>query len=677
MQGTKYGPLLWHSRLTWLFFGLAFALLALQAHAAQSVSPIQSASELDYPPFSVIRKDGQADGFSVEMLRAALHAVGRDVQFKVGPFHEIKQDLAEGRLQVLPAVARSDARKLIYDFTAPYISMHGTLVVRKGDSRIRNLEDLRGKTLVLLKGDLAEDYAKGHKLTDQIKTTDSYEEAFRQLAAGQHDALLVQKLVGEKLIQQLGLSNLETVGPPIPHFQDFCFAVRLGDKELLSTLNEGLALIIANGTVERLREKWISPTRDEAYANLRHNLFIVLGVLLLGGLPAYLVHRARLAEVNRRSAQLRESDARFERAVNGVNDGIWEWIAGTGKEYLSPRWKKLLGYEEHELLNVSESFFNQIHPDDQAQAKEAMQAHLERREAYVIELRLRLKDGSYRWFLVRGQAVWDDKGQPVSMAGSITDITERKRVEREFIAARDQAIAANRVKDEFISTVSHELRTPLTSINGALGLILGGICGEIPVRARSMMDIAHRNVQRLTFLINDLLDMEKLAAGKMHFDCQPQLLRALVTQTLESTQTFCVEHRISVTLADTGGDALVLVDSQRLMQVLSNLLSNAIKYSFDGGTVEVAIQKRDNHMRVEVRDYGKGISAEFRPRIFGEFSQADSSDTRSKGGTGLGLAISKKLIMHMNGEIGFDSVEGQGAMFFIELPICDSEKGSD
>jgi PAS domain S-box-containing protein len=240
-----------------------------------------------------------------------------------------------------------------------------------------------------------------------------------------------------------------------------------------------------------------------------------------------------------------------------------------------------------------------------------------------------------------------------------------------IVIARDISLrhAADKMKSEFVSTVSHELRTPLTSIVGALGLIVSGKLGELPKQALSMINIAHRNGQRLNFLISDLLDIEKLDSGKMHFDLRSQSVREVVQQTIESNQTYSSERGVRLELIDTTDDGLVMVDNQRLMQVLSNLFSNALKYSPDGGTVEVAIHKFDAVIRLEVRDYGSGIPLEFRDRIFGKFAQADSSDTRLKGGTGLGLAITRKLVERMAGRIGFDSVIGEGSTFFIELPI--------
>lgn len=241
--------------------------------------------------------------------------------------------------------------------------------------------------------------------------------------------------------------------------------------------------------------------------------------------------------------------------------------------------------------------------------------------------------------------------------GLVRDITERKRVEQ--------------MKIEFVSTVSHELRTPLTSIAGALGLLIGGAMGELPAAVKPLLEIAHKNSLRLTHLINDLLDMEKIAAGKMHFDMQLLPLTPLVEQTLAANKGYGELRQVRFELAKPVDDVEVRVDSQRLQQVLANFLSNAAKYSPEGERVEVSIERRGTRVRVAMRDRGPGIADEFRPRIFQKFSQADSSDTRQKGGTGLGLAISKELVEHMEGTVGFDSVAGEGATFWAELPIYD------
>lgn len=250
-----------------------------------------------------------------------------------------------------------------------------------------------------------------------------------------------------------------------------------------------------------------------------------------------------------------------------------------------------------------------------------------------------------------------------------TERTSLQQRTADMQLARDEAERASRVKSEFISTVSHELRTPLTAISGALGLVAGGVAGALPAAASEMVGIALKNSKRLAFLINDLLDMEKLQAGKLHFDRRVQPLMPLLEQALADNQAYAAQFGVRYVLRERVDGVQVEVDAQRLQQVLANLLSNAAKFSPSGAAVEVDVVQRGGTVRVTVTDHGPGIASEFQPRIFQKFSQADASDTRQKGGTGLGLAISRELTERMGGRMGFQSQPGEGARFFFELPV--------
>ncbi len=239
--------------------------------------------------------------------------------------------------------------------------------------------------------------------------------------------------------------------------------------------------------------------------------------------------------------------------------------------------------------------------------------------------------------------------------GLVRDITERKRIER--------------MKSELVSIVSHELRTPLTSISGALGLIVGGALGETAPNMRQMLSIAHQNSLRLGRLVDDLLDMDKLVAGKMTLDLRALAVPAQLQQAIAANQGYAAKHDVTLVLQQAP-DVELVADDDRLQQVLANLISNAVKFSPPGGSASLGSECRGAWVRIWVRDQGPGIAPEFHTRIFQKFSQADSSDSRQKDGTGLGLAISKELIEHMHGRIGFDSEPGEGACFWCELPIA-------
>jgi ABC-type amino acid transport substrate-binding protein len=234
------------------------------ASLLRAADVVRSAAEPDYPPLSIVNSDGQAGGFTVDLLRAALKETGREVTFKVGPWAEIKQELADGKLEVLPLVGRTPEREALFDFTIPYLTLHGALFVRQDTTDIQTLDDLKGKRVAVMKGDNAEEYVRRVRLSEHIITTGSFEEAFQMLSAGRADAVIAQKLMGVTLLKHLGVANVRVVGKPNEEFkQDFCFAVRKGNGKLLAVLNEGLAIATARGISRQLEQQWLGVSERE------------------------------------------------------------------------------------------------------------------------------------------------------------------------------------------------------------------------------------------------------------------------------------------------------------------------------------------------------------------------------------------------------------------------------
>lgn len=265
------------------------------------------------------------------------------------------------------------------------------------------------------------------------------------------------------------------------------------------------------------------------------------------------------------------------------------------------------------------------------------------------------------------------KNLPIELSLSPVVLADRKF----FTVIVHDASAKQKVdklKSEFISTVSHELRTPLTSIKGALGLVLSGELGELEGRMKDLLVIANHNADRLTRLVNDILDIDKLEFGKAEMVTQEVLLYPLLQQSIIQNQGYSTRYGVELVL-DPVDESLqqlwVNLDTDRFLQIMSNLISNAIKYSHLGGRVRVGLERSGAYARVLVVDQGQGIPEEFRQRIFHKFAQADSSDTRRRDGTGLGLSITKALVERLGGKIDYQSVEGEGTTFFFTLPIVE------
>jgi PAS domain S-box-containing protein len=399
---------------------------------------------------------------------------------------------------------------------------------------------------------------------------------------------------------------------------------------------------------------------------------LVLSLLLFFFTSSLALRKSRAESLNAQMAErLRKSkhalllsEERLSLALKGSNDGVWDMNLEEGSFYASQRAWQMLGYRPNDQQADLRAWERVLVEQDLAGARlKLAQTMLSATDHFTTELRFQHKLGHIVPALVRGYIQRDPDGKPLRISGTIMDLTEQKRIEQS--------------RDEFVSTVSHELRTPLTSISGALGLINGGALGEVPETMRQMLEIAHRNSLRLGYLINDLLDMEKIALGKMSFELREHSLPRLLEEALASNQAFAAHLGVRCELGEVP-EVNVWVDGLRLHQVLNNFLSNAIKYTPQRGLVSVQCALSDaTHVRISVTDQGPGIPESFRSRVFERFAQADVGNARAKEGSGLGLAITKEFIERMGGTVGFESPASGGTTFWCELPILENQTAAD
>lgn len=311
--------------------------------------------------------------------------------------------------------------------------------------------------------------------------------------------------------------------------------------------------------------------------------------------------------------------------------------------------EKLLGKTDFDIfpINLAEKYKN----DDFYVMTHKQQINVE--EEIIPEKDLENTQNK-RWYETYKTPFFNENGEVIGTTGFSRDITDRKEIDR--------------MKNEFVSMVSHELRTPLTSIRGALGLVTGSNMAEnLPEKIKELLNIANNNSIRLINLINDILDIEKIEAGKMDFDFEVAELIPIIEQSIQSNTQYAQKFNVDIRFENMIDNVKVRVDKSRLMQVLTNLLSNAIKFSDKNSSVRLSIFRLDNSIRVSVTNSGKEISEEFRSKIFQKFAQADSSDSRQKGGTGLGLNIARAIIERMSGHVDFVSQNNE-TTFFFDLP---------
>ncbi len=421
--------------------------------------------------------------------------------------------------------------------------------------------------------------------------------------------------------------------------------------------------------------------------------------------------------------ELRKSEERWQLVLRGNKDGIWDRNIKTGEVFRSNRWKEILGYEDDEVANTWDEWIIRIHPDDIDRVMEANVKHLKKMiPNYVVEYRLQSKDGSYKWVQDRGQALWDEQGNPVRFVGSHTDISDRKQIELALQQAKEAADAANRAKSQFLANMSHELRTPLNAILGFTQLL--GRDSSLKPEQQEQLEIITRSGEHLLDLINNVLQMSKIEVGQVTVNNNTFDLHRLLASLEEMLQLQAEKKGLQL-IFDYAPNLpqYVQTDESKLRQVLINLLANAIKFTSEGGvTLRVKAQQGSREWGVgsreedkgdggdredrterkdggdneaksilslpsslsslspssrlpppdsllfEVEDTGPGIAPEEMDNLFKAFVQTEAG-RRTLEGTGLGLPISRQFVKLMGGDISVSSTVGKGSIFKFDIEI--------
>ena len=354
---------------------------------------------------------------------------------------------------------------------------------------------------------------------------------------------------------------------------------------------------------------------------------------------------------------LAASEAKYRELLESANDLV-QSVSPDGRfQFVNRAWKEALGYSDQEIKGLT--IWDVVQPTQSEPGRDVLQSMLIDDGLGRFEAVFAGKDGGE--IAVEGAVTcrYQD-GLPIAAQGIFRDITERRLIDR--------------MKQEFISTVSHELRTPLTSIIASLGLLNSGRLADKPDRFQELLSVAHRNSTRLLKLINNLVDLQKLAARKMTFREDPILADSILDEAVAGIQAYADQCQVGLELGEISPELTLVGDRDRLIQVLNNLLSNAIKFSPADEVVTVSAHALEGRVVLTVSDQGPGIPEEFQSRLFDQFTQADPSKTRASGGSGLGLSIAKGLVEGMHGQISLDTRIGKGTTFFVELPGVSDEK---
>ena len=449
-------------------------------NAASGSPEVRVGSELEFPPYAFVDENGRPAGFSVDLIKAVADAMGLSITISTGPWDTVWNALVAGRLDVLPLVAKLPERQPLVDFSLPHTETYDAFFVRKGSPPIQNIDDARGREIIVMRSDAAHHALVERNFKGHLILVATIPEGLSLVSSGKHDAFLCSKLIGTMSINEHGLKGLAT-GPPIPDYKRvFSFAVKKGDAELLEKLNQGLLIIKTRGEYDRIYEKWL--TADDPWRRLQKYLLpviaIAIAITLIVGfwlVMLQLLVRKRTRELAERNEMLRlaqegleervaERTAELSRANIALQTEITErrragealqrsearcrsyievteqlgWTTNADGEVVEdiPSWRKFTGQDEEQVKGWGWS--NALHPDDFEHTAQVWRNAVARKTNYEVEYRIRRYDGLYRHFLARGVPVLRDDGNVREWVGTCIDITERKRAEEALRKAHDE-----------------------------------------------------------------------------------------------------------------------------------------------------------------------------------------------------------------------------------------------
>ena len=593
-----------------------------------------------------------------------------------------------------------ESHQAFADFESPILACDGSILWRS----------LSGKPLFAADGSFIGYRGIGRDITARKESEEYIQESkrmYRRVVEGVRDIIFQTDAHGHLIYLNnawstaTGFGVEEVIGEPIFDF------VHPDEREPARRLlgDAGAQPGVITESVGRLRCKngeyrWFE-ARLQSYADGDGD-FITVGTL-------HDVTRERAALAQRRAAEtaLGEAQERYQRAMDAANDGMWERDLRSGRIYFSARFKQLLGFDEDEFPHDRRRLYGRIHPEDRAGFEAGMAEMMARRSRSVMEFRARCRDGQYRWFRLRSTVTCDGEGMPILTSGTLSDIDAAKQAEEELRrhrddlaglveartasaeaarveaeAAREAAEAANRSKSDFLANMSHELRTPMHAILSFAGFGVERAAHAERGKLQHYFNHIQKSGGRLLILLNDLLDLSKLEAGKMELHLLPVDPAELLGDAIAEAEALAKSGDVRLRLQVPAFPVQAALDGPRVLQVIGNLLSNAIKFSPPGGEVLLSLAATQLRgalpgetraaLEIRVQDEGIGIPEGELEAVFDKFVQSSKTRTGA-GGTGLGLAICREIAHAHGGEIQAHNNPrpARGACFVLRLPVRD------
>ncbi|MNJ22363.1 Virulence sensor protein BvgS precursor [compost metagenome] len=638
----------------------------------------------DYLPFSFVDENGQSRGLTVDVLNKISQRTG--LRFETGRGSSVNQMIAElnaGKFDVVASLTQSPDREKLVNFSRPYLATPLVLVTHAKPDAPHNLEDLAGKKLAVVYGNVNLSLLAREHPHVQLVSANNLNEAFALVAQGKADATLSSLISARYIIARSYPSVLKIASTTGTKAGQVAFAVRKDAPELLSILNKSL-LSISPEEMDEITNRWRRAVVVEDSYWTRHRETIIQGLvaaaLLLLGIFVWITSLKREVSKRKLAERALNDKLEFERVLlNGTPHPIYARDRDGRLLLCNKAYLDTFGVSDSAPLKgttVEQSLLF-----DPAEAVEYHQSFLEvmaSGEPKFEDRLLSLPSGEtltiYHWMLPYRASDGTVKG----LIGGWLDVSERQDLIQQLHAAKNDADNASRAKTTFLATMSHEIRTPLNAVIGMLEMATK--TAEQGLFDRAAIDVASEAAQGLLDLIGDILDIARIETGQLSLNPRPANLRDLLMSIVRIFEGPAIQKSLQlVTHIDPAVDQLVLIDPMGFKQVLANLLSNAIKFTAQGSVNLSASAthhptERTMSLEVKIQDSGIGISATDQQRLFRPFSQVKSAQQPSGSGSGLGLVISRTLVEMMGGTLELSSQERMGTLITIriDLPLQDA-----